>query len=47
MGETGSLRSPEELQEVRSNKEGRTLVATQGPSEAGGAIDTHFALETK
>ena len=32
---TGSVRSSEEHQEVRFNKEGRTLIATQGHSKVG------------
>lgn len=45
--EIGSVRSSEEHQEVRFNKEGRTLIATQGHSEAGEAAVSPFVLETK
>ena len=45
--ETGSVRSSEEHQEVRFNKEGRTLIATQGHSKAGEAAVSPFVLETK
>lgn len=45
--ETGSVRSSEDHQEVRFNKEGRTLIATQRHSEVGEAVVSPFVLETK
>lgn len=45
--ETGSLRSSEEHQEVRFNKEGRTLIATQGHSKAGESSRFPFCFGNK
>ena len=44
---TGSVRSSEEHQEVRFNKEGRTLIATQVTARSGKVAVSPFVLETK